>query len=248
MIQVDSVSMSFHVHGRKPLKVLDDINFSVAEKEFICILGTSGCGKTTLLNILGGFVKPTTGQVIIDGQPLERPSPRYMSIFQDYKLLPWRSVRKNIELGFESKKPKVPQAEIDRIVNEQIQSVGLTGFEDYRPSEISGGMKQRVAIARALVMEPVILYMDEPFGALDALTRDELRNKFRVFLKKTGQTVIMVTHNLNEAIYFADRIIIMKSQPGRIASIVDVDLPDKRDVYTSTFHKIRDEVFACLNK
>ena len=249
MIEVDSVTMEFMVKGRETLTALDNVSFTVAEKEFICILGASGCGKTTLLNIMGGFVKPTKGRVLIRGQLVERPSNQYVSIFQDYKLLPWRSVRKNIELGFEGMpKLRPPQHVIDQLVTEQIESVGLTGFEDFRPTEISGGMKQRVAIARALVLKPEILFMDEPFGALDALTRDELRNKFRALLKQTGQTVVMVTHNLNEAIYFADRIIIMKPQPGRIASIVTVNLPDTRDVYTADFHRIRDEVFACLNK
>jgi NitT/TauT family transport system ATP-binding protein len=246
-IKVDAVSMSYSVKGRHMLNVLDNISFSVAEKEFVCMRGESGCGKTTLLNIMGGHIKPTRGNVIIEGKPLDKPSQKYVSIFQDYKLLPWRTVRKNIELGLEVAKPPLHRKEIDRLVDAQIKSVGLTGFGDFRPAALSGGMKQRVAIARALVLNPTILLMDEPFGALDALIRDELRNKFRTLLKSTGQTVVMVTHNLNEAIYFADRIIIMQALPGRIASIVDVNLPDKRDVYTEDFHKIRDRVFACLS-
>ena len=247
IIQVESVSMRYAPKGRKPLTVLEDIDFSVAEKEFICILGPSGCGKTTLLNILGGFIKATGGRVVIDGKVIEKPSPKYLSIFQDYKLLPWRTVRKNIELGFETMRPRLSKKEIDRRVDVQIESVGLAGFEDYHPTEISGGMKQRVALARALAMEPKILFMDEPFGALDALTRDEIRHKFRALMKQVNQTVVMVTHNINESIYFSDRIIIMRTHPGRISSILNVELPDDRDVYTTDFLKMREEVFKQLN-
>ena len=248
MIQVENISMTYAVKkGREPLVVLDNINFTVKEKEFICILGPSGCGKTTLLSILGGFIKATGGRVMIDGSQVKGPSPKYLSIFQDYKLLPWRTVRKNIELGFETIKPKLSQKEINEKVDAQIESVGLTGFEDYHPTEISGGMKQRVALARALVLEPKILFMDEPFAALDALTRDEIRHKFRTLMVQMSQTVIMITHNINEAIYFADRIIIMRAQPGRIVSILDVRLPNERDAYTSDFLQLRDEVFTHLN-
>jgi len=247
IIKVENVYMSYTTKGREPLPVLNDVHFSVQENEFICIIGPSGCGKTTLLNILGGFEKATSGQVIIENRLVERPSPRYMSIFQDYKLLPWRTVRKNIELGFEAMETKLSRQEIDQRVNAQIESVGLTGFEDFRPTEISGGMKQRVAIARALVLEPKILFMDEPFGALDAITRDELRNKFRVLLKRFNQTVIMVTHNLNEALFFADRIIIMGAKPGRITSIIDVDL-DERDKFNEDFLHLRNVVFQYLNQ
>lgn len=244
MISVKNVNMSFL--GVRQLAALENINFDVNKKEFICILGPSGCGKTTLLNLMGGFLKPTSGEIIIDGKPVEKPSPKYLTIFQDYKLLPWRSVRKNIELGLEV--AKLSKDEVNRRVNEQMKTVGLTDFADYRPSEISGGMKQRVAIARALVLKPKILFMDEPFGALDALTRDDMKQYFRSLLKETGQTVIMVTHNVSEAIYFADKIIIMQSQPGRIASIMDVELPEERDIFTPEFHAIRTKVYDSLNK
>ena len=247
MINVSAVSKIYLNKGREPLTVLKDINFDVGKQEFVCIIGASGCGKTTLLNILGGFEKPTTGQVLIEDKLVKKPSPRYMSIFQDYKLLPWRSVRKNIELGLEIRKPKLSNDEINKLVDTQIEAVGLTGFEDFRPTEISGGMKQRVAIARALALEPLVLFMDEPFGALDALTRDELRNKFRAFIKKSGQTVVMVTHNLNEAVFFADRIIVMKPNPGRVVSVVEVNLPVDRNVYTTEFLDVREEVFSCLS-
>ena len=248
MIQVESVSHSFNVKGRKELTVLENVSFSIYDKELVCILGPSGCGKTTLLNVMSGLIQPTKGRVVINGQAVTGPSPKYLTIFQDYKLLPWRSIRKNIELGFEALKPKPLRKEIDEKVNAQIQSVGLVGFEDYRPKEISGGMKQRVAIARALALEPEILFMDEPFGALDAMTRDELRNKFRNLMKSTNQTVVMITHNINEALYFADRIIIMKSNPGRISAVLDVDLPTQRGSYSEDFLKLREEVFQKLNE
>jgi len=247
IIEVTNVSMQYKGRNRNIHSALENVNFSVAENEFICIVGPSGCGKTTLLSILGGFTKPTYGSVKIEGKELTAPSPRYLTIFQDYKLLPWRTVRKNIELGFENVHPKLPKKDIEARVTAQIETVGLIGFEDYRPGELSGGMKQRVAIARALAMEPKILYMDEPFGALDALTRDELRNKFRVLIKCVKQTVVMVTHNLNEAMFFADRIIIMGDKPGRITSILDVNLPDERNKYDENFLRIRDDVFERLN-
>ena len=247
MIKVENVSMV--VQGIKQnsiFEILKDIDFTVYENEFICVIGPSGCGKTTLLNILGGFIKPTSGQVVIEGNPVEKPSPRYLTIFQDYKLLPWRTVKKNIELGFETSRIKLTKEEKAERVMEQIKSVGLEGFEDFFPKELSGGMKQRVAIARALALRPKILFMDEPFGALDTLTRDELRNRFRDLLKQISQTVIMVTHNLNEALFFADRIIVMKSKPGRIAQIVNVDLGE-RSKFNENFLELREVIFKLLN-
>ena len=247
MINVENVSMSVEGIGKgSAFEILQDISFTVGENEFMCVIGPSGCGKTTLLNILGGFVKPTAGRVLIEGQPVDGPKPRYLTIFQDYKLLPWRTVKKNIELGFEAGRSKYSKDEIDAIVTEQIKSVGLEGFENFFPKELSGGMKQRVAIARALALRPRILFMDEPFGALDTLTRDELRNKFRDLLKRINQTVIMVTHNLNEALFFADRIIVMKPKPGRISEIVDVEL-DERSKFNDSFLKLREHIFQTLH-
>ena len=247
MIKVENVSMVVQgIKQNSVFEILKNINFSVDENEFICVIGPSGCGKTTLLNILGGFIKPTDGQVIIEGNPVVKPSPRYLTIFQDYKLLPWRTVKKNIELGFEASRIKLSKEEKAERVMEQIKSVGLEGFEDFFPKELSGGMKQRVAIARALALRPKILFMDEPFGALDTLTRDELRNKFRNLLKHINQTVIMVTHNLNEALFFADRIIVMKPKPGRIAQIVSVDIGE-RSKFNADFLNLREVIFQLLN-
>jgi len=248
IIEVKKVSRTYQQRGREALAVLEDINFTVKEKEFVCILGPTGCGKTTLLNILGGFVTPSSGEVYIEATPVKEPSPNYVTIFQDYKLLPWRTVRKNIELAFEGMKQKKSRKEIDERVDAQLASVGLTRFAEFRPTEISGGMKQRVAIARALVLEPKILFMDEPFGALDAMTRDDMRHKYRLLLKESGQTVVMVTHDINEAIFFADKIMIMHASPGRIAYTMEITLPEHRDVFTPEFHEIRNDIYAYLHQ
>jgi NitT/TauT family transport system ATP-binding protein len=238
VIQVEGVSKIFQDNKRE-YKVLSDITFTIETNEFVCILGPSGCGKTVLLDILGGFSKPTFGQVLIDGQVIGGPSPNRITIFQDYKLLPWRSVRKNIELGLESK--KLTKSQIDDIVDEQIELTGLTGFENYRPAEISGGMKQRVAIARALAMEPDVLFMDEPFGALDTGTKEAMQLNLKHMLH-SGRTVVFVTHDVDEAVFLADRILIMRAAPGKISSIIQVDLPKPTFKYTRDFNAMRDRV------
>ena len=239
MIQVEGVSKIFQDNKREYYKVLSDITFTIETNEFVCILGPSGCGKTVLLDILGGFSKPTAGQVLIDGEVIDGPSPNRITIFQDYKLLPWRSVRKNIELGLESK--KLTKSQIDDIVDEQIELIGLTGFENYRPAEISGGMKQRVAIARALAMEPDVLFMDEPFGALDTGTKEAMQLNLKHMLQ-SGRTVVFVTHDVDEAVFLADRILIMRAAPGAIHSIIQVDLPKPTFKYTRDFNAVRDRV------
>lgn len=248
MIKVEGVSKQFAQNHKKKLPVLEDINFTVNRGEFLCIVGPSGCGKTVLLDILGGFIKPTSGRVFIDESEVTGPQPKYVSIFQDYKLLPWRTVRKNIELGFEAKRgKKISRAEIDSIVDAQIKSVGLEGFEDYKPGEISGGMKQRVAIARAMAVEPEILFMDEPFGALDSVTKEAMQAKMMQLLsKKNRPTVVLVTHDVDEAVYMADRILVMQPAPGRISTIVDVDLGKPVIKYTRAFNALRDKVIKEL--
>jgi len=244
LIQVENLTKTYILRNKKPLTVLSDMSFSVNKNEFVCILGPSGCGKTVLLSILGGFERPTEGRVLIDGKTVEAPSPKYVTIFQDYKLLPWRTVRKNIELGFERKGGKLTRKEIDGIVDAQIESVGLKGFADYRPAEISGGMKQRVAIARALAVESEVFLMDEPFGALDSLTKDAMQNHLKALLDDTKKTVVFVTHDLDEAVTLADKIIILKRSPGRISAVVETGLPKKREKYSSEYKAVRDEVFA----
>jgi len=241
-IQVANLGKVFYENPKTPLKVLSDINFTIKKGEFVCIVGPSGCGKTVLLDILGGFLKPSTGRVLIGGKELTKPSSRYVSIFQDYKLLPWRTVRKNIELGLEVK--NLSQQEIDQRVTDQIKSVGLTGFEDYMPSAISGGMKQRVAIARALAVEPEILFMDEPFGALDSVTKEAMQQKLIQLLasRPGATTVVFVTHDVDEAVFLANRILVMKPSPGTISSVVEINLEKPVVKYTQEFNTMRDLV------
>jgi NitT/TauT family transport system ATP-binding protein len=248
LIEVENVSKSYILRGRKPLTVLSDISFTVNINEFVCIVGPSGCGKTVLLNILGGFDKPTSGRVIIENKTVEKPSQNHVTIFQDYKLLPWRTVRKNIELGFEGKNNIFTRKEIDNIVDAQIESVGLRGFEDHKPSEISGGMKQRVAIARALAVEPEIIFMDEPFGALDAQTRNIMQAGLIKILDKTDQTIVFVTHSVDEAVFLSDRIVILTKRPGRIKEVIDIPWPRPRDRASPEFTALRKRILTELEQ
>lgn len=241
MIRLENVSKVFYNNSKEPIDVLSDINITVQKGEFVCIVGSSGCGKTVLLNILCGFDKPSSGRVMIDGVEVKKPSPKYVTIFQDYKLLPWRTVRKNIELGLETK--KTPKKEIDDIVDSLLETVGLTGFEDYLPGEISGGMKQRVAIARALAMDPEVIFMDEPFGALDSITKESMQYKMKQILTtKKSTTVVFVTHDVDEAVFLANRVLIMHPLPGRVSAVVDVDLPQPIIKYSRAFNSLRDKI------
>ena len=247
MIQLENVTKIFNDNNNKKHIALHDINFSIKKGEFVCIVGPSGCGKTVLLEILGGFCSPTTGKVLINDAEVIKPSPKYVSIFQDYKLLPWRSVRKNIELGLEAL--KMPRSDIDDIVNKQIESVGLVGFEDYMPKEISGGMKQRVAIARALAVEPEIIFMDEPFGALDSLTKEAMQVKLKQLLSTTrkGTTVVFVTHDVDEAVLLADKVFVMQPNPGRISAVIDIELLPNTNKHSRAFSSVRDKIIKELS-
>jgi len=241
-IEIDSVSKVYNQSKGKNIKVLDDINFNVNQGEFICLLGPSGCGKTTLLNIIAGFEKPTTGQIKIDGKEVKGPSIKYITIFQNYGLLPWRTVQGNVELGLESLGYDKKTIKIKS--QEYIQLVGLGDFCKYHPYQLSGGMQQRVAIARALAVDPDIIFMDEPFGALDAMTRIKMQNDISSIWKEKKKTILFVTHDIDEAVFLADRIVIMTPYPGRIKSIINVPLSRKRDRTSPDFLTIRDRIFA----
>ncbi|HCX65519.1 MAG TPA: ABC transporter ATP-binding protein [Eubacteriaceae bacterium] len=241
MIVVKDVSKSFPLKDKTLAHALDHVNLSINQGEFICLLGPSGCGKTTLLNLIAGFDKPTTGTVKIHDTVVSRPHIERISIFQNYGLLPWRNVIKNVELGLEAKGTAVKKRK--EIANEYLELVGLSNFSNHHPSELSGGMQQRVAIARALAIDPEVLLMDEPFGALDAMTRMGIQDEIqRIWLQKK-KTIVFVTHDIEEAVFLADRIAVMTPYPGKIKNIINVPLARKRDRTSVDFLKIRDQVF-----
>ena len=206
---------------------LDDFSLDVREGELVCILGPSGCGKTTLLWAMSGLHALTRGEIVLSGQPIKGPRPAEIGvIFQEANLLPWRNLRQNIEFPFEIKKQPVRADRIERLIEE----TGLSGFDRAFPRELSGGMQQRASIVRALAQEPEVLLMDEPFGALDAFTRDEMNLLLMRLWADSGQTIVFVTHNISEAIFLADRVVVMTPRPGRLARIYDIDLPRPRTI------------------
>lgn len=218
---------------------LEDLSLEIAEGEFVCILGPSGCGKSTLLWAMSGLHELTSGQIILNGTPVTGPRPEIGMIFQDANLLPWRNLWQNIRFPFEIKKidPKPYEDRIRSLIDE----VGLTGFEKKYPRELSGGMQQRASIVRCLSFDPSIILMDEPFGALDAFTRDEMNLLIQKIWMETGKTIIFVTHNVTEAIFLADRVVVLTPRPGRLAHIFPIDLPRPRSIditFTPEFIKI----------
>jgi NitT/TauT family transport system ATP-binding protein len=209
------------------VQALEDFSIGVDEGELVCILGPSGCGKTTLLWALSGLHALTSGRILLDGTPVEGPRPAEIGvIFQEANLLPWRNLRQNIEFPFEIKKRRVDGRRVDALLHE----TGLEGFERSMPRELSGGMQQRASIVRALAQNPGVLLMDEPFGALDAFTRDEMNLLLMRLWSESGKTIVFVTHNISEAIFLADRVVVMTPRPGRLAHVYDIDLPRPRTV------------------
>ena len=209
---------------------LDDVSIDVRESEFLCILGPSGCGKTTLLWSMAGLHALSAGEIRLDGEPILRPHPQIAMIFQDANLLPWRNLEKNIRLPFELKRIPPDHERIAKL----LKRVGLTGFDQKYPRELSGGMQQRASIVRSLAVDPSVLLMDEPFGSLDAFTRDEMNLLIQEIWMETGKTIAFVTHSIPEAIFLADRIVVMSARPGRVASIYDIDIPRPRSVDIQT--------------
>ena len=211
---------------RQTVQALSDVNFSVGTGEFVCLVGPSGCGKTTLFRLIAGLETPTTGDVLLDGEPVTGPGTDRGMVFQEYGLFPWRTVRENVAFGLEEQ--GVDGAERKRRVAEMIDLVGLSGFADAYPKELSGGMKQRVGIARALAVDPELLLMDEPFGSVDAQTRDMLHGELLEVWAETGKTVLFVTHDVEEAVTLADRVVVMAADPGRVREVVPVGLERPR--------------------
>ena len=210
-----------------PVHALERVSADVYEQEFVCILGPSGCGKTTLLWAMSGLHALTGGEILLDGQPVQGPRPDQVGvIFQEANLLPWRNLLENIEFPFEIKHQKVPRDLIAAL----LEQTGLAGFERSFPRELSGGMQQRASIVRALAQAPSVLLMDEPFGALDAFTRDEMNLLLLRLWSESRQTIVFVTHNISEAIFLADRVLVLTSRPGRLARVFDIELPRPRTV------------------
>jgi len=221
----EDIHLVYH-DGNVPTKALEGISLRVAKGEFLGILGPSGCGKTSLLRVLSGLVRPTAGRVFLGSEPLVTPSRRVGLIFQGANLMPWRTVLRNVTLPLEVAQVPLPQAQAK--AQDLLQLVGLSGFEQAHPAQLSGGMQQRVAIARALVHDPVILLMDEPFGALDAITRERLSLEFLRIWSAHHQTIVMVTHNIQEAVFLADRVLVLSPRPGRVVLEMPIPLPRPR--------------------
>ena len=229
------------VKDGEPLTILENINLDIEQGEFICLLGPSGSGKSTLLNAMAGFELVTSGSVTIDGAEVKAPQLRYVTVFQNYGLLPWRTVESNIELGLESK--NVPKEERPAIIDKYVKMVGLDHARNRYPAELSGGMQQRVSIARALAVDPDIIFMDEPLGALDALTRINLQDEISRICREEGKTVVFVTHDIEEAVVLADRVVVLAANPGRVQTIIPVNLIDRMDRTSASFVNIRNHIF-----
>lgn len=243
LLEIRGLYKLFSSEG-KEMEALHNINLSIEENEFVCFIGPSGCGKTTLLRIIAGLEEPSSGTVTLAGDPIKGPGPERGMVFQEYSLFPWRTVLDNVAFGLELK--GVPVAERQAKGRQYLKMVGLERFEARYPHELSGGMKQRVAIARALVNDPRALLMDEPFGALDAQTRNIMQSELLRIWEEKRKTVVFVTHSVDEAIYLADRIVIMSARPGRIKDIIEISLPRPRNRTSSAVNQIRDRILCDL--
>ncbi|MGW2763662.1 ABC transporter ATP-binding protein [Streptomyces sp. NPDC001275] len=232
-VELDAVQVRFRTKKRD-VTALREVSLDVAPGEFVAIVGPSGCGKSTLLKLVAGLLRPSSGAVRLHGEDVTAPRPDIGYVFQRAALLEWRTVRRNILLQAEMR--KMPADRARARAAELIEMTGLTGFEDAYPHELSGGMQQRVALCRALLHEPPVLLMDEPFGALDALTREQMNVELNRIWRETGTTVLLVTHSISEAAYLADRVAVMSARPGTITEIIDVGLPPERD-YTDTMSR-----------
>jgi ABC-type nitrate/sulfonate/bicarbonate transport system ATPase subunit len=231
--------MVFH-RGGETISVLDNINLAVADGEFVCLLGPSGCGKSTLLNTMAGFLSPTSGEVRVDHEIVRGPDPRRIFVFQERGVFPWLTVEGNIAFGL----AKLTREQREQRVAHYVQMVGLQGFERAYPSELSGGMKQRLEVARALAVNPDMLLLDEPFGALDSITRLTMRQELLRIWQAERKTIVFVTHDIDEAVQLADRVVVMSARPASIRQIVIIDIPHPRDISSTRYLELRDGIFA----
>jgi ABC-type nitrate/sulfonate/bicarbonate transport system ATPase subunit len=238
-VQIEGVHKAFTLDGRST-PALIDINLEVQAGELLCLLGPSGCGKSTLLNIVAGFIPPTRGRVRVDGLPIAGPGPERGVVFQEYALFPWLSVAQNVEFG--PRLTGVPAATRREVVARYLDMVGLSEHATKFPVQLSGGMKQRVAIARALANNPSIVLMDEPFGALDAQTREVMQEELSRIQRVEHKTIVFVTHSIREAVYLADRIVVLTSSPGRVKDVFTIKLPEARDRFAPEFTRYESEI------
>ncbi|OGR90273.1 MAG: ABC transporter ATP-binding protein [Elusimicrobia bacterium RBG_16_66_12] len=251
LIQVHGLTVEYEraLGKNEHIVALKNFSLDVREGEFVTVLGPSGCGKSTLLNVISGLVFPKEGDVRVDGKPVTGPSPKWAMVFQDYGLMPWRTVEKNVRFGLEMQKKLDEEAE--ERVRHYIRMVGLEGFEDAYPRELSGGMRQRVGLARALAIEPEILLMDEPFAAVDLITRELMQDEISRIIAKTGKTVIFVTHSVDEAIILGDRLVVVSARPGRAKCAIEIDLPKPRSEHSlrssPEYVSLRDRVWSELS-
>jgi NitT/TauT family transport system ATP-binding protein len=251
MLRIDSVSKLFEARSRgsSPRLVLDRVSLDIVPSEFLVLLGPSGCGKSTLLRIIASLEDASAGSVSLDGAPITRGGTQAIMVWQDFGLLEWRTLRRNVELGLELK--GTSRRERRAVAQKYLALVGLEAFADHYPSQISGGMKQRVALARSLALDPKVLLMDEPFGALDAQTRLLMQEELLRIRERSGATVVFVTHSIEEAILLGDRIAVFSAAPGRIKDVVTVDLPRPRspDMRTDDqFHSLHDHLYGLLRE
>jgi NitT/TauT family transport system ATP-binding protein len=246
VIEISGVSKQYRTREGSEVQALRDVTLVIQEGEFVSLLGASGCGKSTMLQILAGLVEPSSGKVLVSGKPVGAPGPDRAVIFQDYALAPWLTVRQNVESGLRLR--KMPVAERSELAAKFIKLVHLDGAESRYPYELSGGMKQRVAIARALALEPRILLMDEPFGALDALTRDRMQEELLEIWTLTGKTIVFVTHSIDEATLLSDRVVVFTRAPGAVKDIVDIRLTRPRARTLDGFIETRERLSGLIRE
>jgi len=242
-IIVNNVQKVFKTPG-KDVIALKDIQLDIQAGEFVCLLGPSGCGKSTLLNAVAGFALPSSGEITVEGKKITGPGPDRGMVFQEYALFPWMTIAQNIAFGLEVQKKA--RGEIEQTVNQLLDLLHLKDFRDRFPKDLSGGMRQRVAIARVLALDSPIMLMDEPFGALDALTRRNLQDELLRIWEKLGKTILFVTHSIEESIYLADRIVVMTYRPGTVKRDQVVDMPRPRDPSSAAFNALKRELGALV--
>ncbi|MDD4299345.1 MAG: ABC transporter ATP-binding protein [Methanomicrobium sp.] len=246
LLSIENMKKVFSEGEDDEVVALEDVNLEISDEEFICLVGPSGCGKTTLLRIIAGLDAPSFGSALLLGKSISGPDPKRGMVFQEYSLFPWLKVIDNIGFGLEIK--GVPKEERIKTSRKYLELVGLSQFADSFPHELSGGMRQRVAIARALANDPKLLLMDEPFGALDAQTRNMMQRELLEIWQRAKKTIIFVTHSVDEAVFLADRIVVMSPRPGNIKEIVDVNIPRCRDRTAPEFANLRKYVLSLMGE